>query len=110
MNSRRRSRALICALLALSSACTTIQPLAAPEIADLGETFSHATFDAVLHSYVDMSGRVDYPALLANRTDLDRYYASLTAASPDSHPRLFRDNPERFPGRRIPHGSMRSCT
>lgn len=63
---------------------------ASPPLAATG--FSHAELDRVVARFVDASGRVDYPALAANRADLDRYYARLAAASPDSHPELFPDD------------------
>jgi hypothetical protein len=85
-----------CALLALTSACTTIQPRETSGIAEVPKTFSHAAFDGVLQRHVDATGRVDYPALLADWDPLDRYYASLGAASPDSHPELFPDEASRL--------------
>ena len=93
---RRGFRLFVCALLAVAPACTTIQPQGAPEIAALPRVFSHEAFDAVLQRHVDTDGRVDYPALLADREPLDRYYASLGASSPDSHPELFADDAARL--------------
>ena len=58
--------------------------------------FSHDLLDQVQSRYVDDAGRVDYRALQAHPEDLDRYYAQISARSPDSHPDLFADEPARF--------------
>ena len=61
--------------------------LAAPSHA--AESFSHEPWQRVLEERVDARGFVDYRGLAADRADLDRYIASLRAASPASSPDLF---------------------
>jgi hypothetical protein len=56
--------------------------LAGPAHAAEVEPFRHDRFDAVLRRVVDDDGRVDYPALVADRADLDAYVAELAATSP----------------------------
>jgi hypothetical protein len=82
-------RSPLLVVVVLLPACTTIRP--ATPVAPLPSTgtFSHADFDRALARFVDEDGRVDYAALAADPADLDRYYAALGAASPDSHPALF---------------------
>ncbi|MEO7793993.1 MAG: DUF547 domain-containing protein [Thermoanaerobaculia bacterium] len=52
-------------------------------------TFTHTDWGATLEHFVDERGRVDYAGLAGDRTQLDRYLASLDQASPDSTPDLF---------------------
>ena len=51
--------------------------------------FDHAPWDRVLKRFVTESSRVDYAALQAHSSDLDRYVSALGARSPVSHPRDF---------------------
>ena len=67
-----------------------------PEAASASTTFSHANFDGVLRRFVDDRGLVDYSRLARDRGDLDLYFASIAAASPDSHPALFPDDDARL--------------
>lgn len=53
------------------------------------EPFPHHLFDAVLQTYVDSSGLVNYSGLKANRNSLDAYVDSLGRVSPRSHPDRF---------------------
>jgi hypothetical protein len=66
---------------------TTIEPR--PLLPPTGEPFPHAELDRVQQRFVDERGRVDYPALAADRGDLDTYYRRLAAVSPHSHPERF---------------------
>lgn len=52
-------------------------------------TFAHDELDRVLERFVDERGLVDYPALVREPGDLERYAARLARSSPDSHPALF---------------------
>ncbi len=61
-----------------------------PGAAHTTEPFPHDLFDAVLQTYVDGSGRVDYTGLKSDRGPLDAYIDSLGRISP-------RSNPDRFP-------------
>ena len=54
-----------------------------------GASFDHAVWDAILKTYVNEIGEVDYRALKGNRKDLDDYVRSLGEASPDNRPDLF---------------------
>jgi hypothetical protein len=53
------------------------------------ETFSHATWTAVLERFVDARGEVDYRGLAADRAAFDRYLGSLARTSPDTDPLAF---------------------
>ncbi|MEM7674401.1 MAG: DUF547 domain-containing protein [Myxococcota bacterium] len=59
-------------------------------------TFPHDAFDRVLKRFVDAQGRVDYPALTADRTDLERYMVALASTSPDKDPDAFVSNADRL--------------
>jgi len=80
-----RSAALLSTLLA--AACSTLEPrvLAPPEPA----SFTYDDLGRILGRVVDRNGLVDYAALAADPTDLERHYARLAATSPDSHPERF---------------------
>ena len=96
---RTTPRMLALGLLMASLGCTTT--ISPPEPVDPSmtaprSTFSHAAFDAVLAKYVDGRGRVDYTALAQDTRPLDAYYATLAAASPDSHPDLFPTEDDRL--------------
>jgi hypothetical protein len=52
--------------------------------------FDHEDWNAVLTSFVDERGRVDYEALARDRARLDRYLAQIAEIGP-------RSTPERFP-------------
>ena len=60
-----------------------------PGVAPATVPFSHDLLDAVLQTYVDSSGQVDYAALKANRNSLDAYIDSLARFSPLNHPDRF---------------------
>ena len=51
--------------------------------------FPHMAFDAVLREVVDARGRVDYVALAARRSALERYLYAVAATSPHSDPAAF---------------------
>ncbi len=72
-------RIVLCALVAgtLGSAAGRAEP------------FSHSDWTAVLQRFVDARGFVDYRGLTDDRSDLDRYLASLARTSPDSDPAAF---------------------
>jgi hypothetical protein len=82
---RWRSAGLLATLLA--AACSTLEPrvLAPPEPAP----FTADDLGRILGRVVDADGLVDYTALAADPTDLERHYARLAAVSPDSHPERF---------------------
>jgi hypothetical protein len=90
----RHQRAMLALAFASGLAgCTTQLPpdaglLRRAEQESPGDGFSHVAFDGVLERFV-RDGYVDYPGLLADRGELDAYYARLAARSPDSHPVLF---------------------
>ncbi len=54
---------------------------AANETSSEGGAFTYEEYDAVLKSYVDEEGRVDYPSLQANRAELDRFIGSMATLS-----------------------------
>jgi hypothetical protein len=58
--------------------------------------FPHEVFDAVLKRVVNDRGRVDYKALAADRTDLERYLALVGELSPRTHPELFPTEADRL--------------
>jgi len=66
---------------------TTIEPR--PLLPPAGQPFPHAELNRVQQRFVDERGRVDYPALAADRGDLDTYYRRLATVSPHSHPERF---------------------
>lgn len=61
---------------------------AAPAPAPPGP-FRYDDLEAVLVRHVAGDGRVDYPALVADRTPLDRFVDQIARVSPVSHPALF---------------------
>ncbi|MEW6268667.1 MAG: DUF547 domain-containing protein, partial [Thermodesulfobacteriota bacterium] len=61
-----------------------------------GPPFPHADLDRVQARFVDDRGLVDYAALARDPGDLERYYALVAAASPDSDPALFPTRDERL--------------
>ncbi len=80
-------------LLLFLSGCTSINPLPVDEPLAVSNGFSHDKFRAVLTSYVDEHGKVDYAGLAYQPKNLELYYDSITRYSPDSHPELFPDKP-----------------
>ncbi len=92
----------ILALALFTSACASkpnIAPAAPKQTAEVVSTadqgekqmavFSHADYDAMLSTYVNDVGMVDYKNLLANRIALDQYVEQLAGSSPRSAPELF---------------------
>ncbi len=70
--------------------CTTIRPQPMEDQAPSSlKTLSHERFDAVLGTFVDTHGLVDYARLQQNPGDLEAYYRQIATYSPDSHPELF---------------------
>ncbi len=51
--------------------------------------FDHSPWDHVLKKFVTEKSRVNYAALKADSTELDRYVEQLAARSPVSHPKDF---------------------
>jgi len=80
-------------LLSLTFSCT-ITPNPTIPVSD--SDFSHSEFDTFLHQHVDESGLIDYPVLLKERPNLDRYIARTAHVSPDSHPALFARESDRL--------------
>ncbi|MBA3503323.1 MAG: DUF547 domain-containing protein [Myxococcota bacterium] len=67
-----------------------VKPAPVQERVEEGQrVFDHARLDAVLGTFVDEFGMVDYAALKARRADLDAYVGQLATASPRSNPELF---------------------
>jgi hypothetical protein len=58
--------------------------------------FSHALWERVLDRFATSDGRVDYAALRAERSGLDRYLEQLAAESPDSAPERFPTTEDRL--------------
>ncbi len=88
-------RAALLVALTLALGCVThVEPR--PWAPAPGEAFSHALLDRVQQTHVDERGRVDYPALLADRAPLDAYYRTLAAVSPRSHPGLFPEEADQL--------------
>jgi len=78
---------LLASIALLGVGCATrIEPR--PRLPEPG-AFSHRDLDEVQRRFVNELGRVDYDALAADRTALDRYYRQLSMVSPRSHPALF---------------------
>ena len=74
----------------LAIGCTTIRPQSTEvQTPSSPKTFSHKRFDAVLATFVDARGLVDYARLQQNSSDLEAYYRQIATYSPDSHPKLF---------------------
>ena len=71
----------------------TVLLLHAPGI---GEPFDHRPFDAILRTYVNAEGEVDYSGLKANRSSLDAYVDSLARISPKSHEGRFASRAEKL--------------
>ncbi|MEE2787006.1 MAG: DUF547 domain-containing protein [Myxococcota bacterium] len=79
-----------CALL-LVGCFNTVQsdsPVSGDEAAKL-TSFSYEDWTRILASHVDSDGRVDYPALKANRLPLDRFVGLIGSVGPKSRPALF---------------------
>ncbi len=74
-----------------AAAASLLAALALAAPAGAAEPFSHQAWERVLDRHVDARGFVAYRGLAENRADLDRYIASLRAASPASKPELFPD-------------------
>lgn len=74
----------------------TIEPVADAPPAEAPKAFSHELLDQVLREYVNDEGRVDYQRLQAESEKLDTYYQLVATYSPDSHPELFKTEPERL--------------
>ena len=72
------------------------EPAPEPSAAERPAPFSHADYDAFLHRHVDATGRLDYRIALSDRSDLDRYRATLAATSPDVEPLRFATEAERL--------------
>ncbi len=53
------------------------------------QEFDHSPWDRVLKRFVTETGRVDYAALKADSSELDRYVTQLGERSPISHPQEF---------------------
>jgi hypothetical protein len=71
----------------------TVMLLHSPGIA---EPFDHRPFDAILSTYVNSGGQVDYSGLKANRSSLDAYVDSLARVSPKSHKGRFVSRAEKL--------------
>ena len=59
-------------------------------------SFVHDDWDAFVSRHVNDLGRVDYPAAVRDREDLDRYLAAVAAASPDATPSGFHTEADRL--------------
>ena len=78
----------------LVAACTPLPPT---QIPDLGTgPFPHDALHRVQRLFVDLQGRVDYPALQRDPADLETYYGLVATYSPDSHPQFFPDPQSRL--------------
>jgi len=83
--------------IAVVTGCTAIPPASPPGSHALPTTRDfHADLHEVLQRFVDDDGLVDYPALAADRTALDRYYALVAAVSPETHPAQFPTEHDRL--------------
>ena len=93
--SRSRGQALLLAVVGLvAGACTNV-PLPPIEAVPAGR-FSHEDLDTFQARHVDAEGRVNYPAAVSDRDDLERYVASIARVSPDSSPERFPTEQERL--------------
>lgn len=54
-----------------------------------GQGFDHSDWRAVVSEHVSAIGEVDYAALRADRSTLDRYFTALAESSPVNRPALF---------------------
>ena len=73
--------------LAVTLLCAMVLvPMSTPVLA--GE-FAYDDWNAVLESYVDDNGLVDYQGLRANRQALDRFIALIESTGPESDPEAF---------------------
>jgi len=77
-----------------------IPPPAGPALplptAENPSSFPHEALDRVLKRFVDEQGRVDYPALTADRTELERYMVALAQTSPDKDSAAFPTDADRL--------------
>ena len=77
-------------MLLLAAGCFhVVQPRVALPDDPAPGAFPHEILDGVLKARVTPDGRVDYAGIQADRGDLDRYVAYLSAVSPHSDPALF---------------------
>lgn len=76
-------RVLLCWFLATASLCAA-------------DGFQHADWQAVVSARVNGIGEVDYAALRAERTHLDRYLEAVAARSPENAPESFPDEASRI--------------
>jgi hypothetical protein len=58
--------------------------------------FPHEVLDGVLKRVVNDQGRVDYDALAADRSELERYLVAVAEASPRTRPELFPTKEEKL--------------
>lgn len=81
---------VISACAALTGPAPAAPPTEAPfEESSSSSSFSYSDWTAVLSTFVDDRGTVDYGALAKDRAALDRFLSAVEGASPDSHPALF---------------------
>jgi Protein of unknown function, DUF547 len=83
------------AALLLLTGCATIAPpsLTAPSsqsVTGADRQQAEAAWAYVLKQHVDDQGRIDFAAVSASRTDLDRFVSFIYAAAPNNRPDLFR--------------------
>ena len=92
--------AILITPIAILTACalfpTRIQPIPSLLPVSTPARFDHSDFDNVLERFVNEEGEVDYHGLKKHSHDLDRYYALISAFSPDTHPELFRTESDRL--------------
>ena len=76
----------ILALLAAAGCAVAVPP---PRSAPVGRDPARTAWAAVLTRFVDSQGRIDFPAIASDPSDLDRYVAYLAAEDPRSNPSAF---------------------
>jgi Protein of unknown function, DUF547 len=90
LSMQKRYHIIMILVLMTVVGCATIRPTEIPVVMDKKpEVFVHDKFESVLERFVDSSGRVAYTELQNAPHELELYYRSIAAYSPDSHPELF---------------------
>jgi hypothetical protein len=84
----------IAAALLLLAGCATVVPpssqfLSSQTVTTADRQQAEAAWSRVLKQHVDDQGRVDFAAVSATRTDLDRFVSFIYAAAPNNRPDLF---------------------
>lgn len=89
-------RALLAAVLLGLAACAAESPYVPPPLTGEPTPLKppEEAWARVLSAAVDAQGRVDFNALIAAHTDLDRYVAWVYERSPERWPELYRTRPE----------------